>query len=282
MALSFFCSTSLFVEARSYSFPSGYCFYPQPKNITHDMWKRVFPFLIPYNHPAKAKLDRIFSKGRPTANKEAFLAAGFKPLCDQGCVVNVARHALIPGYIVKVFFDDFDLNERRKFPDESYYLSNRVIGAERVRQSIHKHHFEDVATVANKWIYLLPESNCPQTSENTFPKHFILVVEELDIVSHAENIKWYKEKMTKRHLDALYTIMSEAHLFDSVYIDNNVFTRSGKIAFIDTEEFDFKPVKFERITQFLSPEMQVYWEKLLKERGALIPATAPDISKHPS
>lgn len=241
---------------------------------TPEALEAVKPYLLPDNNPIKAKLDKIFSTSRVTASSKALKAAGFIPLEDKEQDLIVAKHPEMPGYLIKLYYDNHAIKDRPGIPGEAQYWINRIVGTQRVKDSIKKHGYENIFVVPDKWIYALPEKPGPTclNSAQCSPKHFILVSTELNLLSNKENQALYKQKMTPEILEALYTVMSESHLYDSVYIDNNVFTKEGKIAFIDTEDMDRKPILFNEMTPYFCPEMQLYWLKLLKERGATIPA----------
>ncbi len=247
--------------------------YRKPAAVSAETWNAVAPYLLPSDHPAKNKLDEIFSKSRPVASSDALKKSGFVPLDDKEQDLIVARHPQINGYLIKLYYDDHNIPDRNGVPGEAQYWINRIEGADRVRRSIAQHHLENDFTVPKKWIYPIPDSRSVACNgqKDCFPKHFILVSEDLDLVTPAENEKLYKEKMTPQMLEGLYTIIYETHLYDSIYIDNNIFTKQGKIAFIDTEDLDRKPIYFSDMTKYFSEEMQPYWLNLLKERGATIP-----------
>lgn len=248
--------------------------YKKPENISENSWNAVTPYLLPADHPAKKILDRIFSSARASGSSKALKSAGFQIEDDKEQDLIVAKHPLLKGYVIKLYYDDYDIPNSSEPVGEPQTWINRIIGVQRVRESIQRHHLEDLFTTPRKWIYPLPENPLPSCTGSTqcFPKNFILVSDDMHLVSHAKNIELYKTAITKRHLEGLYTIIKETHLWDSVYIDNNIFTESGKIAFIDTEDFDAKPIKFQLMTASFSPEMQAEWIKLVKERGEEIPA----------
>lgn len=268
-ATDLFCSA--FAPKQSYTFVES---YKKPADVSIETWNAVLPYLLPSNHPSKAKLDAIFRSRRAIASSRELKAAGFTPLEDKELDLIVAKHPEIPGFLIKTYYDNHRIPNRAGVPGEAQYWINRIIGVDRVRESIRKNNLGDMFLAPNKWIYPLPDNPAPQCkgAPNCFPKHFILVSEELDLVSPAENAKLYKEKMTPYLLNGLYTIMKDTHLYDSVYIDNNIFTKDGRIAFIDTEDLDRKPILFNEMTVYFSPEMQRCWHELLQERGGTIPA----------
>ena len=52
-----------------YNYPRTY--------ISNDVWETVKPYLLPSNHPLKAKLDMIFGNERVTRSVHALKNAGF-------------------------------------------------------------------------------------------------------------------------------------------------------------------------------------------------------------
>ncbi|MFA6915766.1 MAG: hypothetical protein WC222_05160 [Parachlamydiales bacterium] len=248
--------------------------YVKPQDVDQAAWDAIEPYFLPPDNPLKKKLDRLFSTSRLTSSSKALKAAGFTPLEDKEQDLIVATHPELPGYLIKLYYDNHNVKDRPGMPGEGQYWINRILGVERVNNSIRKHNYENIFVVPDKWIYPLPNKPAPTclNSAACFPKHFVLVSIELNLVSHKENEKLYKEISDPKILEALYTVMQESHLYDSVYIDNNIFTREGKIAFIDTEDFDRKPILFNEMTVYFNPDMQRYWLKLLQERGATIKA----------
>jgi hypothetical protein len=50
-----------------------------------------------------------------------------------------------------------------------------------------------------------------------------------------------------------------------VYLKNISFTKEGEIALLDTEYYyTEKKVPYHRLTRYLSEEMQIYWNSLIK------------------
>jgi hypothetical protein len=87
----------------------------------------------------------------------------------------------------------------------------------------------------------------------------------MPILSKEKILKFYKSKITPAKLVELFILFTELGLIDSIYPDNIPPTRSGKIAFIDTEHHHHWPVNLEKFKHFLSPAMQVYWQSLIEK-----------------
>ena len=74
--------------------------------ITKEIFKEVKPYLIPKSHLLKKQLDIICKKSRILSSYESLEKSGFKIIYRQlnrGLVV--AKHPLLPGYLVKLYLD---------------------------------------------------------------------------------------------------------------------------------------------------------------------------------
>lgn len=238
--------------------------YPYNPYVSPDVWQILEPYFLPLNHPIKAKLDRIFSKTRATLSPESFEAAGFgKVKLRQPGNLVIGRHPNLKGYLVKAYLDT-----QIPLPEWSNWI-NRIQGAESIQACLKKHRYRSF-TVPKKWIYPLPAEPSPPNNGLYNRKNFILVVEDMNILSSDKNLKAYQKKITPEILDALYVILSEEGLLDSVYPDNIPFTKTGEIAFIDTEHHHKWPIPYDRLARYLSPNMQRYWQQLIQQQGPKI------------
>lgn len=225
-----------------------------------DDWNSLQPYFLPVNHPIKDKLDRIFTQKRATASKETFEGAGFgKITLRQPTNIVVGKHPNLKGYLVKAYLDS-----QPDFIEWGNWL-NRILGAQAIKECIKRHRFNDFLA-PKKWIYPLPEYPSPPHKPGYHRKNFILVVEDMNILSNQETVDRYKKKVSREQLKGLYTLLSELGLIDSIFPDNIPFTKSGKIAFIDTEHHHLWPVDYQRFKQFLSPIMQEYWQTLIDQK----------------
>jgi hypothetical protein len=215
---------------------------------------RVEQYLMSDKHAAKKTLDAIFSPTYVLASQETLKEAGFlmhKPRDPRQLIA--AKHPFLPGYLIKVFLDTHS-----EVQNEGMFWIDRIIGARLIQRSIDEHHYNHLMKVPQKWIYALP---------NPGRRKYVLVVENMNLLSPAKNQERYQKKIDKEHLDALYTILTENLLIDSVYIDNIPFCTDGKIAFVDTEHFQtmVKPLLLGKLLPKLSKEMQEYWKTLMRE-----------------
>lgn len=225
--------------------------------------KRLRPYLMPANHPIKPALDAIFTTQRVTANELTFTNAGFTILSTQPrSFIVVGRHPKLPGYLVKAYLDN-ETRQKQGHPGW-VWLANRCKGAQKIEKVIKQFQFNKF-TVAKKWIYPLPLDPPPLVRENRRRYNEILVVTDMKLAPKEESLNAWLN-MTKSDLDALYTIICSAG--GSSYREDNIpYTQDGRFAFVDTEYPDKIP-NFNSILRYLSPEMQAYWNKLVKKGGA--------------
>lgn len=225
--------------------------------------REMAPFVIPDTHPMKNQLNRIFLGRRPTLNERTFVEAGFITMHVQPrSYIRVAKHPLLPGYLLKVYLDSVTTQKKNK-PDY-YWFVRRCEGAMRIRRSIRKHRFTHFK-VARKYIYPLPISPFPGKGAAYQQKTVVLLVDNMRITSKQESREAWRTKMTKAHLEELYVIIKESG-GDSYRPDNIAYTRDGFFAFIDTEYPHTKP-DFSKIRNYLSLEMARYWDVLCSRGG---------------
>lgn len=226
-----------------------------PPHVPYGYYEALTPFFVTEDHPAKKHLDKIFSSDNILKNSETLKAAGFKVFGSKGwSKVKVLEHKKLKGYLIKAFTDD-QINK-----NEWEFWIRRIEGSIVTRNIIAFHQYENHFVVPKKWVYQVSREG-----ESSAKKHFVLLVEKMNIFDQRGNhIMWKGDAyITKERLDALYVILKEAGLLDSVYIDNIPFTLDEKIAFIDTEYYFKWPVPYNSLIPFLSRKMQVYWRSLI-------------------
>lgn len=224
--------------------------------VSDEIWQQVLPYLLPENHPAKAALDRIFSKKGLLKSKKDLKKAGFKLVKHDQNEMVIAKHEELKGYVIKAYLNSS--------PATDWALwRRRIQGAQLIQKSLDQHGYNHLMKVPKKWIYPLP------VQDELGGKNFILVAENMKILKGDENLLAFKEQMTPQMLDALYIVIKENLLIDSIYADNIPFSKDGRIAFIDTEHFNdtTQPLKLYRLAQFLSKKMHAYWDQLLINGG---------------
>ncbi len=231
----------------------------QPVNVSDEIWNEITPFLMPDNHPAKEKLDRIFAKSGVISTMKTMKHAGFSDMSEGNLShMTVAKHKKLKGYLLKLFRD-----EQKDMKDWKQCV-NRVTGAQAIREAIGKHDYNKMMKVPHKWIYCIPENSKPGYEG----KNFILVVEDMNLVSESHNnTRWRSPSLPQSFLRAVFIIINEVGLIDSVQIFNIPFCKDGRIAFIDTEYHHKWPIPWHVIKQYLCPESQEYWESLKREHG---------------
>ncbi len=227
--------------------------------VTNTLWANIQDYLIPYDHPAKIKLDEIFSASRALYNMHSMIAAGFEAAKPQHhSQIIVTRHPELRGYVIKAYLDEQEYHSGKP---EYYFWIKRIIGSRLIKNLIESHKYEHLIKVPKKWIYLLPDE--PSPPDGSLRKMFILVEEDMDIYPDKRNEKlWGSSAVTKELLKALFTITTELGLFDCAKPANCPIAKDGKVALIDTQSYFAKRVKYHKLTPYLSPSMKRYWLKL--------------------
>lgn len=231
-----------------------------------DIWGEVKPYVIPKNHPLKKILDEICLERRILDSYETMEQAGFTIIyrqLNQGIIV--AKHPRLQGYLVKAYLDS---SARVEW---SLWVL-RVKGARVIQELLNKYKYNRFMKVPEKLIYPLPEKGRPVANEVTFPKDFILLVEDMDLCSTEASAVKYKEVMSFRRLKALHRVICEGGLSDS-HIGNIPFSNDDRIAFVDTEYVLNWPVHLDWLTKHFSLKNQGYWLHLGECRsiGAALP-----------
>lgn len=235
--------------------------YPYNPHVPLEVWDAVKPYFFPTNHPLKRSLDELFSNTRVTLSPETFKKAGFHVRVRKIDNIFASKHKKLKGLIVKAYLDTQPVHD-----DWALWLQ-REHGAELIRQCIKRYGYEHLCAVPTKWIYPLPLDPSPPSNSTYIRKNFILIAEDMRILSRERNADTYRYYITEEHLDALYVILTEAGLIDSIYISNIPFNKDGKIVFIDTEHYGKGPIRYEELFRRLSPKMQLYWESLILNGG---------------
>jgi len=235
-------------------------------DVAEEVWQEVRPYLLPENHPARPKLNRIFCNSRATQSPEHFKKAGFRRW-RPGRLSRVAAssHPECKESFIKAYCD----TELGILYDWKKWI-HRIKGAETVRTCIKEYDLAEHFKVPHKWIYPLPKYPAPPTSSSYLRKNFVLICENMRIQEHKENEKMYRKKMTHQLMEGLYTILQVCGLYDSVYVFNIPFCKDGRIAIIDTEYHHKWPVPFEKLNKAFSKDLQSYWHKITF-RGGKIP-----------
>ena len=192
-------------------------------------------------NPQILHLDSLFVDSDMFDSRKAWRRAGFDvfdPAKDTECMV--AAHASAPGYLFKKYPDRVAQTVQRD------NFAARAKGAARVAQLICDANLEHVV-VPQKHIHELPKS---------FGKGAqVLVVERIDIVGTDASEERYAD-IAEHVLRDLLRVLVKFPGLDS-NSKNVQFTRAGKIAFVDLENYrrpDRKDVTLKSIRNYLSKE----------------------------
>lgn len=230
--------------------------YVRNPHVPPDVWDHLTPYFLPENHPLRAKLDKLFST-RITINVDTLRAAGFeKPRQMKYTSIVVGKHKMLKGYLLKMLTDEN--------PDTTDWVQwkKRIHGASIIKRAIEQHGYERMFKVPQKWIYPLPAD--PSPGPEYFRKNFILVVEDMRILKKWTNLEeWMNLEMTPEKLEALYVLITELGLDDSVYPWNVPFRKDGYLAFVDTERFHRWPVPYDNLLRYVAADMQKFWRELV-------------------
>lgn len=235
--------------------------YERPSNVDEAIWEKLSPYFLPDDHPIKQPLDALFKHSRISSTLKSLKKAGFRVYRGRKWDnVYVALHKKLKGYILKIFTDDqMGINEWDIF-------LRRTIGSRIIRDAIKSHNYTDIFSVPKKWIYPLPEK--PAANPLYQRKNFILIAEDMHVLSDRGNQeRWIGPFMTPEKLAAIFVMIRDVGLVDSVFPDNIPFCRNGKLSFIDTEHYHTWPIPYHRLLHYLSPQMQNYWLLLIQNNG---------------
>lgn len=234
-------------------------------HVPQEAWSIVEPYLIPENHPVKAKLDKIFKKSRAIRSLKSLDKAGFvnrfPPSHSKAVVI---RHRDIPGYIFKIYTDD-RLTYYRNEPEYVTWML-RARGARLIRNEIKKQGWGAYFKAPKKWIYALPPK--PEADKKHLQKNFILVENEMDLLGNDAILKkWRDGTITTQHLDMLFHLVNATGLRGGCKYDNIPICKDGRLAFIDTQNNLRWPLPYERLYGVLPPNLKAHWEALVDSVG---------------
>lgn len=212
-------------------------------------------YLLPENHPLQEQLSTLFNDPKMFRSPNRFKNAGFDVKLGHFKLM-VGAHPSIPEHLCKKFSDN---------QSQSYQIKNyikRIKGAAVIKEYIEKHNFKHLV-VPEKWLYPLPSF----FSKN---RTYVLIVEKMDIYTDWDEPDGIARElyynMDIEILTELCTILHDIGGCDG-YPRNQPFTRSGQIAFVDTEHVGKYKGHFKKhIVPALNPDLQRYaldlWEKL--------------------
>lgn len=240
--------------------PKGFV---KPAHIPQEVWDVCAPYFLPVDHPIKPALDKIFGAYPRAIHSSVTLhKAGFKNTKPgRWSHTIVCKHRKLDGYFIKLYSDtQLGYKDWEK-------LTRRIQGAQFVQAALDANGWNNYFKVPKKWIYPLPE-NPPSKKSGVERKNFILIAEDMNIISEVQNlIKWKSENLPKKTLDLVFQLLKAEGLKDSAYVPNLPFAKDGRIAIIDTEYFHVWPVPYHRLCKFLSEKNCAYWQGLIKSDG---------------
>lgn len=254
---SFLFVISLFICERGYG--ERHIFYAPLNQQFH-----LKDCLLPSGHPLQSELNDIFKDKDFTLfnSPQDLRFAGFQVLDRVHRNLMVIGHPNTPNYLFKKFQNNVD---------EKTQLRNfvsRINGARNLQKFIRLNKLKHIVT-PKKWLYPLPKrfSN-PDANE----KAYLLVVEKIDICGGGSEIHGeVAQKYREIDIDILSELCAVVYYFrglDSV-LHNMPFTHQDKIAFIDTERWNWKRSGYlYRAMPFLSPERQEYAQTVFKKLQA--------------
>lgn len=238
--------------------------YVKPAHVSKELWEKLRRYFLPENHPYKQRIDRIFAKSRVILSYDTIRKAGFK-----GKLTPVRRvFAGVHPECSECFFKMYTDNELNLHYHEWEKWLHRIGGKETVKKCIKKYGYDKWFYTPHKWIYPLPEKPACPRSTKYLPKNFILVCSNERPYEHYDNEKMWKNKFTREMLDALYILIDEAGMWDSVFAFNVPFSKKdGRLCFVDTEYSNKWPIRFDKLNRYFSSENVKYWQYLIKHNG---------------
>lgn len=231
--------------------------------MSEEAREKIRPYLLPENHPAKEKLDKIFQKARASFDDDSLKKAGFDIKFKQPrSFIRVVSHPSLPGYLLKLV-TDVELREKHGKPNWHWFV-NRCKGVEKIHAVLRENkikYFE----APQKWIYPLPVFPYPKKkSIESKRKLVVLLVDDMQLTTKHDNLAAWKKEISKKHLDELFIIISQVG-GHSYRAENIPQTKRGTFAFVDTE-YPRSPPSYGDIMKYLSPKRKLYWERLVRGR----------------
>lgn len=223
--------------------------------ITEEVWREVEPYLIPLDHVMKTQLDTLFADPHVLSSIKRLRQAGFKVIHYRNSKkLVVASHRRLKGYLVKTYLED---NAQKEWPT----WVHRARGAVYMQSILDTHNLNKYFKVPRKWIYPLERF---ELSPYPYPKNFILLVEDMDLMSKEENRKRYQTPLSSKFLKRLFEVIDKTGYRDC-HVGNLPFSYDGKVALIDLEYYNSE-VTFDSILRYLSPANQRLWKKLVRQK----------------
>lgn len=232
---------------------------PSATLFTVHEWASIAPYLLPDTHPVKPVLDRIFSGERAIRTQDSMKKAGFHIITEgHWSDTVIATHSKAEGYFFKLFTED------QAHIDELARLLARIKGAIYAQEIVNKHQWNKLFKVPRKWFYILPEDSNPIPGIPA--KRVILVAEDMRLLDKETSYaKWRSPNLDKKLFKAVFQVLTEGGFSDSSYAFNLPFAKDGRIALIDNDKHNKRPIPFHNLFRYLHPNLKSYGEKLMKE-----------------
>lgn len=237
--------------------------FPSASLFTINEWSEIAPYLLPDTHPAKPMLDAIFSEERAIRTQDTMKSAGFHVITKgHWSDTVIATHKKAEGYFFKLFTDD------QAHVDEITRLLARIKGALYAQSIVDKHQWNKWFKVPRKWLYILPED--PNPVPGIPSKRVVLIAEDMRLLSkEASYSKWRQANFNKKLFKAVFQLLTEGGFSDSSYAFNLPFSKDGRIALIDNDKYNKRPIPFHKLFRYLHPSMETYAKKLMEENPGL-------------
>ena len=240
--------------------------YPNFDNnpfINKSMRKKMRRYLVPLGSHLWTALEKICNSPNVLQNEATLNHAGFKLFQHRNkSFVRVVSHPELPGYLCKLYLES-DCDQVNEKPCWER-LTDRCEGAENIRNLIKDKKLIRFV-VPKKWLYPLPFYDLSSKNEDDSVQVVLLVVTDMKLASREECIAAWKYKITTKHLDELYCILS--HGFSSTHLHGNIpYCEDGTFACIDTE-YPKRKLNYGKVNRYLSHEMRKYWNELVKKGG---------------
>jgi len=169
--------------------------------------------------PIFALVGDLFTDPKMFGSFDRFESAGFRLVDHSENKILSGSHKLAKGYLFKKYSNDKPGKKQLR-----NYM-HRIEGSQLLRTFITERGFTRVVA-PRKWLYELPAS---------FPERYLLVVEQLDLVSRSETERAYG-RIGKEQMLELAMILYYFRGLNSTP-SNLPYTEDKKIAFIDTERW---------------------------------------------
>lgn len=235
--------------------------YEDVQNLEKKNDAVIKKYLLPKNSQLAIILKNLITDPTMFDSNQNFQNAGF--LVKNGHRnLMVGMHPSTPNYLIK----KFSSVRSQKMQIDNFI--KRIKGAEKVRNYIKKNKFKHLI-VPKKWLFKLPSA----FSDKKEDPSYLLIVENMDILQD-----WIDPNSQARQLyynmdkEILTELCKTLHAIGGcdAFPRNQPFTKTGKIAFVDTEHVGHKKGHFiKHIVPALNPELQAYalalWSKLEEE-----------------